>query len=61
MFYLQARWNTLDRLANSAKITDLMPDSRYRICVLGLGNWLSSPSMTSPTTFGTEPGKLKSE
>ncbi|XP_062699450.1 slit homolog 3 protein [Aedes albopictus] len=36
------RGKTLNRLANSAKLDRLSSNTRYLICVLGLGNWLSS-------------------
>ncbi|XP_062539989.1 protein artichoke [Armigeres subalbatus] len=35
------RGKTLNRLANSAKLDRLTSNTRYLICVLGLGNWLS--------------------
>ncbi|XP_055526393.1 protein artichoke [Wyeomyia smithii] len=35
------RGRTLNRLANSAKLDRLSSNTRYLICVLGLGNWLS--------------------
>ncbi|XP_065077398.1 protein artichoke [Ochlerotatus camptorhynchus] len=38
------RGKTLNRLANSAKLDRLSSNTRYLICVLGLGNWLSYQS-----------------
>ncbi|XP_058836588.1 chaoptin [Topomyia yanbarensis] len=38
------RGRTLNRLANSAKLDRLSSNTRYLICVLGLGNWLSYQS-----------------
>ncbi|XP_055597935.1 chaoptin [Uranotaenia lowii] len=35
------RGKTLNRLANSAKLDRLSSNTRYLICVLGLGSWLS--------------------
>ncbi|XP_058445542.1 protein artichoke [Malaya genurostris] len=38
------RGRTLNRLANSAKLDRLSSNTRYLICVLGLGNWLGHQS-----------------
>ncbi|KAG8324492.1 hypothetical protein J6590_091145 [Homalodisca vitripennis] len=35
----QVRGKFLDRVARSVKLVRLAPDTRYLICVLGLGNW----------------------
>lgn len=46
----------LNHLANSAKLTKLSSSTRYRICVLGLGNWISaSPSSLSSSSTSLLP------
>lgn len=37
--YFQVRGKFLDRSARSVKLVRLFPDTRYLICVLGLGSW----------------------
>lgn len=46
MLYLQVLSvsKRLNHLAHSAKLIKLSSSTRYRICVLGLGNWISSSS-----------------
>ncbi|KAL9881930.1 uncharacterized protein ACN427_010004 isoform 2-T2 [Glossina fuscipes fuscipes] len=39
----EIRGKRLNGSANSAKLTKLSPNTRYHICVIGTGNWLSEP------------------
>jgi hypothetical protein len=41
LFLAQIRGKTLNRSANSEKLAKLSSNTRYLICVLGLGNWLT--------------------
>lgn len=43
----QIRGKRLNGSANSAKLTKLSPNTRYHICVIGTGNWLSEPVATA--------------
>lgn len=44
VLYHQVLSERLNHLAHSAKLIKLSSSTRYRICVLGLGNWISSSS-----------------
>lgn len=42
MYFFQIRGRKLDRHLRSTKLSSLYPDTRYLICVLALGNWISA-------------------
>nr|XP_014092231.2 uncharacterized protein LOC106618861 [Bactrocera oleae] len=42
--YDEMRGKRLNGTANSAKLTKLNANTRYHICVIGTGNWLSEPA-----------------
>ncbi|XP_061393291.1 chaoptin-like, partial [Musca vetustissima] len=43
----EIRGKRLNGSAHSAKLTKLSPNTRYHICVIGTGNWLSEPVATA--------------
>nr|XP_022907445.1 carboxypeptidase N subunit 2-like [Onthophagus taurus] len=48
----EIRGKMLDRFSRATKLSRLIPGTRYLICVLALGNWLSQ----LPEVFGNRPG-----